>query len=68
VAADDAGPVAHELLALAGWSARPFARGAVALLLAADGTSALREVGFDLVPGGATGPVGHLALLSLLER
>ena len=68
VAADDAGPVAHEVLALAGWSARPFARGAVALLLAADGTSALRELGFNLVPGSSTGPVGHLALLSLLDR
>ena len=68
VAADDAGPVAHDLLALAGWSDRPFARGAVALLLAADGTSALREVGFDLVPSSSHGPIGHLALLHLLGR
>jgi hypothetical protein len=64
VAADDAGPVAHDLLALAGWSNRALARGAVAILLVADGTKALREVGFDLASPSSTGPVGHLAARS----
>jgi 3-oxoacyl-(acyl-carrier-protein) synthase len=68
VAADDAGPAAHDLLALAGWSHRALARGAVALLLVADGTDALREVGFDLASTSRTGPVGHLALLDRLAR
>jgi 3-oxoacyl-[acyl-carrier-protein] synthase-1/3-oxoacyl-[acyl-carrier-protein] synthase II len=66
LAADDAGPVAHDLLALAGWSDRALARGAVAILLVADGTTGLREVGFDLVAPSSTGPVGHLALLERL--
>ena len=68
VAADDAGPVAHDLLALAGWSDRPFARGAAALLLTADSADAQREVGFDIVPDATRGPIGHLALLRLLGR
>ena len=68
VAADDAGPVAHDLLALAGWSDRALARGAVALLLVADGSSALREVDFDLASTSTTGPVGHLAPLDRLAR
>ena len=68
VAADDAGPVAHDLLTLAGWTNRALARGAVALLLVADGTSALREVGFDLASPSSVGPVGHLALLGRLGR
>jgi 3-oxoacyl-[acyl-carrier-protein] synthase II len=74
VAADDAGPVARDLLALAGWSARPFARGAVALLLVADGTNALRELrlapdpDLALAPPSPPAPIGHLALLPLLRR
>jgi 3-oxoacyl-[acyl-carrier-protein] synthase-1/3-oxoacyl-[acyl-carrier-protein] synthase II len=68
VAADDAGPVAHDLLALAGWPTRAMARGAVAILLVADGSSALREVDFDFAATSTTGPVGHLALLDRLAR
>ena len=36
VAADDAGPASRDLVRLAGWEGRALARGAVALLLAAD--------------------------------
>jgi len=68
VAADDAGPVAHDLLALAGWSDRALARGAVALLLVADGANTLREVDFNFASSSSSGPVGHLALLARLAR
>jgi 3-oxoacyl-[acyl-carrier-protein] synthase-1/3-oxoacyl-[acyl-carrier-protein] synthase II len=68
VAADDAGPVATDLRALAGWSDRALARGAVAILLVADGTSSLRPIDFDLAAPSSTGPIGHLALLDRLAR
>ncbi|WP_437285303.1 beta-ketoacyl synthase N-terminal-like domain-containing protein [Sorangium sp. So ce406] len=68
LAADDAGPVARELLGLIGARSRAFTCGAVALLLQADPGDAarLREVDLDL-PVDHEGPVGHLALLRWLE-
>jgi 3-oxoacyl-[acyl-carrier-protein] synthase-1/3-oxoacyl-[acyl-carrier-protein] synthase II len=66
VAADDAGPVARDVLRLAGWDGRPFARGAVALLLAAEAEGAIREVGGVQPAHEGDGPIGHLALLRWL--
>jgi 3-oxoacyl-[acyl-carrier-protein] synthase-1/3-oxoacyl-[acyl-carrier-protein] synthase II len=68
VAADDAGPVAHDLRRLAGWEARPLERGAVALLLDPEPEGALREVGLDVpvAHDQLDGPIGHLALLRWL--
>jgi 3-oxoacyl-[acyl-carrier-protein] synthase-1/3-oxoacyl-[acyl-carrier-protein] synthase II len=68
VAADDAGPAAQDLIRLAGWSHRAFARGAVALLLSADPEGCAREVAIVPPPdhrGG--GPIGHLSLLRWLD-
>lgn len=68
VAADDAGPTALDLRRLAGWEARPLARGAVALLVTSDPTNAIREVDPDeRVAHDGDGPIGHLALLRWLE-
>jgi 3-oxoacyl-[acyl-carrier-protein] synthase-1/3-oxoacyl-[acyl-carrier-protein] synthase II len=68
VAADDAGPVAHDLRRLAGWEGRALARGAVAVLLAADPTEAIREVPLDtLAAHDGDGPIGHLSLLRWLR-
>ncbi len=68
VAADDAGPAAHDLRRLAGWEGRPFARGAVAALLSAGTPGAgAREVPLDLpVAHDGGGPIGHLALIAWL--
>jgi 3-oxoacyl-[acyl-carrier-protein] synthase II len=66
VAADDAGPVAKDLLRLAGWEGRPLARGAAALLLTASESGAIREVDPGVCPDHAGAPVGHLALLRWL--
>ncbi len=65
VAADDAGPVARDLLQAAGLADRPFARGAVALLLTTDEGGA--EVDLDARPDHDRGPIGHLALLRWLQ-
>ncbi|WP_437894052.1 beta-ketoacyl synthase N-terminal-like domain-containing protein [Sorangium sp. So ce124] len=69
LAADDAGPVARELLSLTGARHRALASGAVALLLQADpgDDERLRKVDPDL-PVDHDGPVGHLALLRWLEE
>jgi 3-oxoacyl-[acyl-carrier-protein] synthase-1/3-oxoacyl-[acyl-carrier-protein] synthase II len=68
VAADDAGPVARDLLRLAGWEGRALARGAAALLLTADAAGATREVSLDIhAAHDGDGPVGHLALLRWLD-
>lgn len=67
VAADDAGPAAHDLLRAAGWAHRPLARGAVALLLTADPAFALRPVDLDLAVDHEGSPIGHLALLRWLR-
>ncbi|WP_437731105.1 beta-ketoacyl synthase N-terminal-like domain-containing protein [Sorangium sp. So ce1335] len=69
LAADDAGPVARDLLGLLGAQSRAFSCGAVALLLQADPGDAarLRTVDPDL-PVDHEGPVGHLALLRWLEE
>ncbi|WP_437275672.1 beta-ketoacyl synthase N-terminal-like domain-containing protein [Sorangium sp. So ce375] len=69
LAADDAGPVARELLGLTGAEHRTLACGAVALLLqAAPGdTERLRKVDPDL-PVDHEGPVGHLALLRWIDE
>jgi 3-oxoacyl-[acyl-carrier-protein] synthase-1/3-oxoacyl-[acyl-carrier-protein] synthase II len=64
VAADDAGPVARDLLAVTGLASRPFARGAVALLLTAD--PGAHPVDLDALPRHDHGPIGHLALLPWL--
>lgn len=67
VAADDAGPAAHDLRRLAGWEARPLARGAVALLLTVDPEGARRAVDLDPeVAHDGGGPTGHLSLLRWL--
>jgi len=67
VAADDAGPVARDLLGLAGWGGRHLERGAVALLLSAESAGAIREVGLELpIAHEGDGPVGHLGLLRWL--
>ncbi|MFT3776055.1 MAG: beta-ketoacyl synthase N-terminal-like domain-containing protein [Minicystis sp.] len=69
VAADDAGPVAHDLLRLAGWDARPLARGAVALLVTSEPEGTLCEVGLDeLAAHDGDGPIGHLSLVRWLGR
>jgi 3-oxoacyl-[acyl-carrier-protein] synthase II len=67
VAADDAGPVARDLLRLAGWEHRPLARGAVALLLTAEEAGAIREVEPGICPDHEGAPIGHLALRSWLR-
>jgi 3-oxoacyl-[acyl-carrier-protein] synthase-1/3-oxoacyl-[acyl-carrier-protein] synthase II len=64
VTADDAGPAARDLLAACGLDARPFARGAVALLLASSGPGA--PIDLDATPHHDAGPIGHLALLPWL--
>jgi 3-oxoacyl-[acyl-carrier-protein] synthase II len=61
VAADDAGPVARDLLAAAGLADRPFARGAAALLLTAEPGPI--DVDLDALPDHDRAPIGHLALL-----
>jgi 3-oxoacyl-[acyl-carrier-protein] synthase-1/3-oxoacyl-[acyl-carrier-protein] synthase II len=67
VAADDAGPVARQVLDLTGPPGRSLSRGAVALLIQADpgGSTPFRQVDLG-VPVEHTGPVGHLALLRWL--
>jgi 3-oxoacyl-[acyl-carrier-protein] synthase-1/3-oxoacyl-[acyl-carrier-protein] synthase II len=65
LAADDAGPVARELLEHAGWSHRPFAKGAIALILEAGVGGRSVEPG-DAVPNHDAGPIGHLALMRWL--
>jgi 3-oxoacyl-[acyl-carrier-protein] synthase II len=69
VAADDAGPVATDLLALVGAQHRALARGAVALLLQAEHHEGahLPEVKLDLAVDH-DGPIGHLALLRWLDE
>ena len=56
------GPVARSLLQRAGWHHRPFARGAIALLLDARAGAAFEELPLDLLPSHEHGPIGHLAL------
>lgn len=68
VAADDAGPVARDLLALAGLGERRLARGAVALLVTSEPDAALREVPLGLTPDHEGAPIGHLALLRFLAQ
>lgn len=65
VAADDAGPVARDLLAAAGLADRRLARGAVALLLRPGESGA--PVDLDRTADHERGPVGHLALLRWLD-
>lgn len=69
LAADDAGPVARDLLGHLGAQSRAFTCGAVALLLQADPGDAARprQVDPDL-PVDNEGPIGHLALLRWLEE
>lgn len=65
VAVDDGGPASLEWLARAGVD-RPFARGAVALLLEAQGE--LEGAPFDAPPvDHERGPIGHLALVPLVS-
>jgi len=70
VAADDDGPAATQWHALV-TPDRPHRRGAVAVLLAAAEEAAAdggRRVDLDQAVAHDTGPIGHLALLSWLER
>jgi 3-oxoacyl-[acyl-carrier-protein] synthase-1/3-oxoacyl-[acyl-carrier-protein] synthase II len=63
VAADDAGPVARDLLRFAGLSHRPLERGAVALLLDASPEGSLFQIDLAETPDHEGSPIGHLALL-----
>jgi 3-oxoacyl-[acyl-carrier-protein] synthase-1/3-oxoacyl-[acyl-carrier-protein] synthase II len=67
VAADDAGPVARDLLRFAGLSHRPLERGAVALLLDASPEGSLFPVDLAETPDHEGSPVGHLALLARIS-
>ena len=69
VAADEAGPTSRQWLELCGLGARPFARGAVAVLLERHaGTSAEgRRVELDQPIEHGRGAIGHLGLLAWLE-
>jgi 3-oxoacyl-[acyl-carrier-protein] synthase-1/3-oxoacyl-[acyl-carrier-protein] synthase II len=67
VAADDAGPVARDLLHLSGLGHRPLEPGAVALLLTSDPEGALSRVDLDRPLCHSDGPIGHLALLRWLD-
>jgi 3-oxoacyl-[acyl-carrier-protein] synthase II len=67
VAADDAGPVARDLLAAAGIVDRPYARGAVALLLAGEAEPRGAEIDLDALADHERGPIGHLALLGWIR-
>jgi 3-oxoacyl-[acyl-carrier-protein] synthase-1/3-oxoacyl-[acyl-carrier-protein] synthase II len=64
VAADDAGPVARDLLQHAGQAHRPYDQGAVALLLDAAAEGSLARIDPDITPDHLDGPIGHRALLS----
>ncbi len=73
LAADDAGPAARSLLEATSLTDRPFARGAVALLLTASDPTAsdpsapgARTVDLDATAHHDSGPIGHLALLRWL--
>ena len=80
VAADDAGPVARDLLRYAGLSHRPLDRGAVALLLDASPPSSPQSpqsppperspTPIDLAeaPDHENSPIGHLALLRWVAK
>lgn len=63
VAADDAGPVARDLLAAADLSNRPYSKGAAALLVTAHPESLGAQVDLESLPDHDRGPIGHLALL-----
>lgn len=67
VAADDAGPVARDLLRLAGLGHRPLERGAVALLLDAVPEGSLFPIDLSQALDHEGSPIGHLALLRLLS-
>jgi 3-oxoacyl-[acyl-carrier-protein] synthase-1/3-oxoacyl-[acyl-carrier-protein] synthase II len=67
LAADDAGPASRDLLLYTSQADRPFAQGAVALLLdASPPDSAARPIDLGLRPDHAGSPIGHLALLPLV--
>ena len=79
LAADDAGPVAHDLLRHAGWAERELRAGAVALLLEPmrdpparslepEGTGDGRRVDADVAVDHAGAPIGHLSVLRWLRR
>jgi 3-oxoacyl-[acyl-carrier-protein] synthase-1/3-oxoacyl-[acyl-carrier-protein] synthase II len=68
VAADDAGPVARDLLRFAGLSHRPLERGAVALLLDASPEGSLFPIDLSEAPDHDGSPIGHLALLRWIAR
>jgi len=68
VAADDAGPVARDLLQWSGQAFRRIEEGAVALLIDAETSDISRRIDLDIVPSHADGPIGHLALVDRLER
>ena len=69
LAVDDAGPVSRDLLERAGWSGRPFAHGAVAVLLTSEIGGGLPQVDLDCTPEhtAAGAPIGHLSLLRWLK-
>ena len=68
VAADDAGPVARDLLQWSGQAHRRLEEGAVALLIHAETSDNSRRIDLDIEPEHDAGPIGHLALLDRLER
>ncbi len=68
VAADDAGPVARDLLQWSGLSSRTLAEGAAAVLVDASNVDVLGQIDLDEVPAHDGGLIGHLALLDRLKR
>lgn len=68
VAADDAGPVARDLLEWSGQAHRKLAEGAVAVLIEATMSPVSRRIGFDFTSLPVDGPIGHLALMGRLKH
>ncbi len=68
VAADDAGPVARDLLEWSGQAHRNLAEGAVAVLLEATRADVSRQIDLNLRLEPEDGPIGHLALVGRLRR
>lgn len=67
VAADDAGPVARDLLTWSGQKHRAIEEGAVALLIDASSDGVLTPIVLDMDPSHEGGVVGHLALADRLK-
>ena len=62
LAVDDAGPAARDLLSFTSASDRPYAEGAVALLLGVSADGSLGSIDPDITADHDVGPIGRLAL------